>query len=118
MKQRLSTSAVLLAGILSTWVVPAQDPARLPVPDAAARKTKEAKVRELFRDGYAAKDAPSRRGSAKKLLKSAERETSDKVLLYVLLQEAGDMAAKAGDPEIALEAAGRLGRSSRWTGRA
>ena len=110
MNQRVSTLAFLAAGVLSAGPVNARDSARLPVPDGVALKSAEAKVRELFRDCYSAKDSGSRRNCAKRLLESAARQTNDTTLLYALLQEAGDMAFKAGDLAMALDTAERLDR--------
>src|SRR5687767_7458432 len=85
-------------------LAPVQD-GRTPPPDAAAQKNAEKLVRDVFKDDYARKDPASRRGLAAKLLKQAGETKDDAVARFVLLSEARDIAADAGDVRTALAAA-------------
>jgi hypothetical protein len=76
----------------------------IPTPQKDARADALATVRELHQDEYAtAKSAPEKQLLASKLLRLA-RETDEAAARFVLLEEAQDMAAEAGDGQIAFEA--------------
>jgi hypothetical protein len=81
----------------------AQDAARSPVPDAADQKRAEKIVRDFFKSDYQSRDAATRSALADKLLKEAAA-TQDGASVYVLLREARDVAADAGNVATAMEA--------------
>jgi len=89
-------AAILILGL--------QD-ARLPPPEAAALKTAEKLIRDVFKDDYSRKDPASRRTLAAKLLKQAGETADDPTARFVLFTEARDIAADAGDVKTALAAA-------------
>ncbi|HZL38429.1 MAG TPA: hypothetical protein VFC78_24155 [Tepidisphaeraceae bacterium] len=86
-------------------------PARLPVPtrgvQAAALKT----VHELFRADYARHAPADEAALAARLYAEATKDTGDPVGKYVLLHEACDRAADAGDAQLAMEAVDQLDAS-------
>lgn len=78
--------------------------ARVPEPPAAAQKDAEARIRDQFREDYA-KTAPAERALlASKLLLHGVQSQDDLAVQYVSLREARDLAAGAGNAEIALNA--------------
>ncbi len=85
-------------------------PSRLPVPSLDERKQGEKLVRELFKDGYAKRTPEGRRDLAAKLLASARGTKDDPAGLYVLLSEAAELAATAGDVKTAIAAVSLLTR--------
>jgi hypothetical protein len=87
----------------------AQD--RAPEPDAAAQKEKLKIVRDLFKDEYARKSPQDQIALAKQLLGRAGETKEDAVVQYVLLKEARELAAAAGDVETALKAVDDTGKS-------
>ncbi len=100
----------ILAAFLLAAAVPAasQDPQKSPVPDAADQKRAEKVIRDFFRADYQAKDPAARSALAGKLLKEAAATQGDAVAAYVLLREARDAAADAGDIAAAFEAVARM----------
>jgi hypothetical protein len=88
--------------------------ARLPVPDEKALAAAVATAKELYRSGYeSAKKRGDKRAFAKHLLAQADKVATDPVGMYVLLGDARDIAASAGDIETALAAATKLGATFR-----
>ncbi len=83
-------------------------PARLPEPDAAAQRTAEQKIRQLFSDAYARRTADDRLELSRRLLREAHGTDDDPVARFVLLREAADLAAQAGDTETAAAAIDRM----------
>jgi hypothetical protein len=94
----------LTLGLLAT--VRADD--RAPVPAAADVAKAEATVKELFKADYAKTKAAARAALAAKFLKDAGDTKEEPAARFVLLREARDLAAKAGDPALALQAADEL----------
>lgn len=82
----------------------AQQAQRTPVPDVAAQKEKESLVREVFKSDYAKKARGDRIALAKKLLQQGIDTLDDPSARYVLLREAKDLAASAGDVATAVSA--------------
>jgi len=81
------------------------DAEKLPVPDAAAQKEATKLVKEVFWDEYdAAKDDRQRVKLAEKMMAAASDMGDDPAGRYVLLRVARDVAAKAGDVKVALQA--------------
>jgi hypothetical protein len=101
---RLRTLLARVAGGPPVSLLP---PEKTPVPPAAALTAAVAAVRVQFKADYAAAQAPARVQLAIKLLRQA-RETPqipDRAAeRFALLQECREVAAKAGDPALALEA--------------
>jgi WD40 repeat protein len=77
---------------------------RKPAPDAAAQAKAEQVVREVFKAEYAKASAADRLKLANRLLKEAADTKDDSAARFVLLREAADLAAKAGDPQLAMQA--------------
>jgi hypothetical protein len=100
----------LLAIALSALL--AQDkPALPPEPDAAAQKDTLKQVKDLFKDDYAKKAPADQAALARKLLEKGVEAGDDPASKFVLLKEARDVAAAAGDAETALRAAHEMGRA-------
>jgi hypothetical protein len=88
--------------------------ARLPVPDDKALAAATATAKELYKADYeAAKKPGEKRALAKKLLGLAGKVSSDSAGMYVLLRDARDLGAPAGDIDTALAAADKLGKTFR-----
>lgn len=85
---------------------PAAAPKRLRVPPAAAIADAEKLVREAFGDTRAKRGQAERLALAQKLLEQAgEAAHDDPATRYVLLRDARDLAAAAGDVAVAMSAA-------------
>ncbi|HEV3027753.1 MAG TPA: hypothetical protein VG457_09285, partial [Planctomycetota bacterium] len=87
-----------------------QDP-RTPVPDLAAQKEKERLIHDVFKEEYGKKTVQDRVGLAAKLLQQGTQTNDDPVARYVLLREARDISAAAGDVATAMTAIGLLART-------
>ena len=79
----------------------AQSKQRLPVPEDAVQQKVLATIRDTYRADYKAAD---RAALARKLLQKADENKSDPVARFVLLLEAKNVAAKAGENELAFQA--------------
>lgn len=84
-----------------------QDPKR-PIPPAAAQKEAEKLVREVFKDEYAKTQTPDRLALARKLLKQAVETEDDMTARFVMLRDAREIAAAAGDADLAFRAISML----------
>jgi hypothetical protein len=87
---------------------PIPPPSRIPEPSAAAQKEAEKTIRSLFKAEYAKQAPDAMKAFARKLLEQAEGTKEDVTARYVLLREARDIAAAAGDPETVLSAVDSL----------
>lgn len=109
----LLTSSLGLAFCLTASEATGQ-PARvegvglLPVPAPLAVAKAEGTIRETFKADYAKTKPAERLAFAVKLMNTAKETVDDPAAYYVLLREAGDMAAKAGEAAKAFEAATEL----------
>jgi hypothetical protein len=90
----MRVAAVFLAILLLSTAQPAD---RLPVPDQASQLKAEKTIKDLFRTEYAKKKSADQVELAGKLLKQAEETNDDSTGRFVLLREARDIAARAGD---------------------
>ncbi len=94
-------------------LVQAADDAPAPravVPDAAAQTKAEKNVRDVF--GNHDKETPDERdAAAAKMLDAAATSQDEPATLYVLLKRSGDLAAGAGDADVAIKAAAKLSES-------
>jgi len=79
-----------------------------PVPKRAESASKEKEVRELFKADFQNTRPEARQALAKKLLAAAAENISDPTARYVLLNEARNLAAQAGDLTLALQATDEL----------
>lgn len=86
----------------------AESGSRRPVPAAPVRERIEKQLRGLFKDDYARRDRIGRRELAAKLIGLAGEARSEPDERYVLLCEARDSAARAGDVRTLLQAVERL----------
>ena len=94
--RRLITVVLATASILLTITTQGDDPKPSSVPDAANTAAAEKSLKEIFRKEYADKTPAARLDFAKKLLHQAI-ETSDIAPKFVMLRDAREMAASAGD---------------------
>lgn len=83
---------------------------RIPEPDAAAQKENLKLVRALYKDEYAKKSAADQIALAKQLLNRSSEMKEDTAALYIMLREARDIAAGAGDPETSLRAVDEMAK--------
>jgi hypothetical protein len=99
--------------VMHLWRLPAEvasgaatrKPAPRPAaPDTKAQAEAEKKVKEGYVAEYAGKAAEERQALATKLLERALKTGGDDALRYVLLREARDLAARAGDLPLSLRA--------------
>lgn len=79
-------------------------PEKDPVPDAEAQKEAEKKIKDAYKTEYAKTSSADRKKFADKLLQTGLVTNDDPVARYVLLREAMDLAMKAGDADLALQA--------------
>lgn len=71
---------------------------RFPLPGATAQSQARAEVRQMFEADFAeAKDAATKAPLAAKLIKRAQEPSDAPAMRYIMLQEAGKLAAEAGD---------------------
>jgi hypothetical protein len=89
------------------------DESRTPTPAKDAIATAEKKLKEVFKADFAKTKAADRSELAGKLLDFAAQSKDDPAEKYVLLQEARDLAAKAGDHALYLRAADELSTAFR-----
>ena len=86
----------------------ADGPNRTPVPGDAAVAKAEAAVRAAFKADYANKSPAGRKALAQKLSNEAGKTADDPAARYVMLTEALDVAAGAGEPTLALQVIDKL----------
>ena len=87
--------------------IAADDPARQPVPSAAAQQQSRQTIRRLFAKDFEAGTPSQREALAKKLMQLAGETLDDPAGRYVLLDEARLMAMSVPDPNLALQAVDR-----------
>jgi hypothetical protein len=97
MKTRNSLLAVALATALAWCGLPLRAGALLPVPDAEAQRKAEVAVRQIYKDEFAQRSPEERRALAEKLLAAGDGTADDAAAKYVLLRQAAEVAAGAGD---------------------
>src|SRR5437868_3206159 len=99
------TRLIALAICVGAGLLAAATAGALPAPpDAAAQEKSQKLVRDLFKDAYARTAPADRLALAKALRKEAEGTSADPAGKFVLLREARDVAAGAGDFAAAMEA--------------
>ena len=81
----------------------------VPVPDPDAQAKAIRVIRDVFKAEYSDTSPDARRAFAANLLKRAQETTADPVSRFVLLREACDVAASAGDCKTAFEAVDEMG---------
>jgi len=82
-----------------------------PEPDANAQKDTLKSIKDLFKDDYAKKGAADQSAFAQKLLQKGVETNDDATSKFVLLKEARDVAAAAGDSDTAFRAAHEMGKA-------
>ncbi len=85
--------------------MPATTQALLPAPDALAQDRSRLMIYNIFKDDFAKTASADRDALAKRLMTEAAATKDDGVARYVLLNEALDLAAVAGDPVTAYKCA-------------
>jgi hypothetical protein len=81
---------------------------KIPVPDQASQEKAEKTIKEVFKDEYTHRKPADLLALAAKLVQQAEESKDDPAARFVLLREARDLAARAGDAEEALKAADEM----------
>jgi hypothetical protein len=97
---------ILIAGFTG-GAAPKDEPAkdeRSPVPDAASQEKSEKLIKELFKDEYARKSPREKLSLAAQFLEQARETKDDLAARFVLMREARDLGAQAGDPSMAIKA--------------
>lgn len=83
---------------LPAETLPAQSPGTVPIPEPAAQQAMRAEIHRIFQQEYAAAVTPEKKQAlAVLLVKQASETADDPVACYVMLTEARDLAADAGD---------------------
>ena len=95
----------------ATPVAPATRPALQHVPDEPAQARAEKMVREVYAKELASHDLNERRALAQKMMVAAMESGDDTAARFVLLKEARDVAAGAGDAIAARKAIAALAKS-------
>jgi hypothetical protein len=103
--------SVVAGSLLLVGLALAQNDSRPAVPKKAELAEAEKLVKSLFKAEYLKTKAADRAEFAAKLLEQAGESKDDLKAKYFLLQEARDMAAKAGDHETYLKAADEIAGS-------
>ncbi|HWE94534.1 MAG TPA: hypothetical protein VG269_11275 [Tepidisphaeraceae bacterium] len=104
---RLAGGLLLFAAVVAGSPSPSR--AKLAAaPSAAAQADAKKSLKELFQKEYADRSAGGRQALARALLRQAASSSDDPGLRFVLLTEARDFAAEAGDVNAVLFASGRL----------
>jgi WD40 repeat protein len=101
---------LVVAKLPATNTEPAPSSAKLPVPDEEAQAKAETVVREVFKAEYAKTRAADMQKLAELLMKRAQATTDEPAARYVLLRESYQFAVRAGDADLALQAAGEMDR--------
>ncbi len=78
-------------------------PAKALIPDPSKTAEAEKTIREIYKSEYAQKRPAERAALARKLLDQVGPSASDSATAWVLLREALDLAAQAGEAELAAE---------------
>jgi hypothetical protein len=101
-----------LATLFTAAGASAQDSprAKLPEPEQASLVRAEKSIKELFKTDYAKNQPESMRAFAVRLIGQAIETRDDPAARFVLLREAGTLAAQAGEFGIALVALDRIGK--------
>ncbi len=102
---------LLVLGLFLPGARQAAEPA--PVPPAEEQEQTRKLLRDLFRTDYANRTARGMNALAVKLLQFSKEEGKGSAMRFVLLDEARDLAARAGEPALALEAVAALTRHYR-----
>ncbi|HEY1189136.1 MAG TPA: hypothetical protein VGE74_15890 [Gemmata sp.] len=100
-------TALLLLLACSLRLCADQEP-RVPLPPAEDVEKATKLVRQLFKDEYTKTTTKARAALAAKLLKQAEETDDDPAARFALLREAADVAAAAGEADLALAAVDAL----------
>lgn len=87
---------------IGLFLLAAQE-ARSPIPDEPTQKKANAELHEIFKAEYAGRDRDARRTLSERLI-AESGQTSSAETRYVMLAEARDLAADAGDLATALKA--------------
>jgi len=89
--------------VLAAVLFPPQD-RKLEIPPDASQKEAEKVIKELFKEEYAKRSPIDRQSFARNLLKQAGESKDSAATQYVLFREASDVAARAGDVDLAFRA--------------
>ncbi|MDB5310442.1 MAG: hypothetical protein JWO38_4644 [Gemmataceae bacterium] len=103
------TAQSLAAFILLATLTPIADPAdRAPVPDDVAIERAVEDLRTVYKAAFAKKSAAETRALAANLLQLGLDTRGNPAARFALFREAADLAARGGDPALAVKAATQL----------
>jgi len=102
---------MLIRSLVFIWAAGNCPLQQAPVPDVEKQKQAEAIVRDVFKTEYAKKTTPERVALARKLLAQAQETSDDPISRFVLLREAREVAAQAGDLATVMKAIDATGKS-------
>src|SRR3954462_4333149 len=100
--------AILSVPSLTLADAPAE---RLPIPSATKQVEAEQRIKSVFKTEYADRTPRGRASLARRLIKEAAATSNDADTPYVLLREARDRAAEAGNIAVALDAIDAMDQS-------
>jgi hypothetical protein len=101
----------ILLALASLSAVPQQARPKAPVPPAEEQEKVLKLVRDVFKSDYARKTPEGMKALAQKLLTHSREEAKGGTERFVLLKEAQELAARAGDIALAMAAIGALART-------
>lgn len=101
---------LILACLLAVSYPLAAGDSRQPVPDQAKQAESENLIEDLFKTDYAKPAAADKLALAQKLLQQATETKDDPAARFVLLREARDLAALAGDTETAFSSVDQMAK--------
>lgn len=108
----LSVTAALWVGFLpAELLVATQDERKAPVPDLTAQNEAEELIHDMFKEEYGKKSKEDQQLLAKKLLEESTGSVGGRATQYVLLREAREIAARAGDAATAFRAIDEMAKS-------
>jgi tetratricopeptide (TPR) repeat protein len=108
---RSQSVALVLGMCLGSFVAAQPADTRAPIPQKADTMAAEKLIRDIFKADFAKTKAADRTALAQKLLEQADGTKDDNAARYVLIQQARDLATKAGDCETFLKAAEALAKA-------
>jgi hypothetical protein len=101
---------LILTFLLAVSYPLAAGDSRQPVPDQAKQAESENLIKDLFKADYAKPAAADKLALAQKLLQQATETKDDPAARFVLLREARDLAALAGDTETAFSSVDQMAK--------
>ncbi|HEV8292712.1 MAG TPA: hypothetical protein VGP94_12350, partial [Tepidisphaeraceae bacterium] len=107
---RITSCAIFGLCASAALALAATGPTLQHVPDEPSQAQAQRMVKEVFAKELASQDTDQRRALAQKLIAAAMESEDDAAARYVLLKEARDVAARAGDAFVARRAISLIGK--------